>query len=215
METATDVEIYKEYGCVHLKNALTNSEQKALFDEVRGQVRGVGDYPGTFHASSGPPGSKHRNDTLHTLGELLFSRCAEAVVSSLTPEEITAEQSLTRLAAAASGETPPSVNNVTGASYKPGATMVNHSDLDRPLYTMSVAVGDSCDFTIGKATARPKKNERSGKPVTIRMGSGDAVYFDGGGVPHEVTGIVAGTAPGFFDRPNGVARIGVLFREDC
>ena len=88
---------------------------------------------------------------LHTLGELSFTRSAEAVVRELMAEDIAAEPSLKRLDDAASRENSPNVNTVTGASYKPGATMKNHSDLDRPLYTMSVVVGCSCEFTVGKA----------------------------------------------------------------
>jgi len=79
-------------------------------------------------------------------------------------------------------------------------------------------VGCSCEFTVGKPTARPHKNERSGDPVTILMASGDAIYFDGGAVPHEVSKINSiDTAPEFYRKnpPHGCARISVLFREPC
>ena len=209
--------IIKEYGVVHLSQALTPQEQKALLESVGSHARGVSAV-GIFHASSGAKNSPHRVENLHTLGEMLFTRCAEAVVENLTPEEVAQEPSLQRLADAASGVSPPNVSEVTGAAYKKGATMKNHSDLDRPLYSMSVAVGDACDFIVGKKTLRPKKNERSGRPVTIRMESGDAIYFDGGGVPHEVGRIVEGTAPPFFKKfgaTKGLARISVIFREPC
>jgi hypothetical protein len=136
---------------------------------------------------------------------------------NITAGEVERDPSLKRLADLASGSRPPVISNVTGASYKPGSTMVNHSDLDRPLYTMSVAVGEACDFVVGRRTSRPKGNERSGRPVKVRMCSGDAIYFDGGSVPHEVTGIERGSAPGFFAEmgPKGIARISVLFREPC
>jgi alkylated DNA repair dioxygenase AlkB len=212
-----EVTVIKEYGVVHHRNALTPAEQKTMFDEVKPKVRCVSKNPGIFHASSGEPGSPHRNATLTALGDALFSRCAEAVTAELSAEEIAAEPSLKRLGDAASGANPPSVREVTGAAYPKGATMANHSDLDRPLYTMSVAVGDACEFTVGKRTIRPKPNERSGRPVTIQMMSGDAIYFDGGGVPHEVAHIIPDTAPAYFKRnpPAGVARISVLFREAC
>jgi len=213
-----EVTVIKEYGVVHLRNALTPSEQQAMFDEIRHNVRCVGKNPGIFHASSGPTGNPHRNETLTRLGEALFSRCAAAVVAELPAEEIAIEPSLARLGAAASGARPPNVREVTGAAYPKGGTMSNHCDLDRPLYTMSVAVGDACDFTVGRRTPRPKGNERSGLPVTLRMESGDAIYFDGGGVPHEVAHIIPNTAPAFFKRnppAGGVARISVLFREPC
>ncbi|GMH93952.1 hypothetical protein TL16_g12764 [Triparma laevis f. inornata] len=213
-----EVNIIKQYGVVHLKGALTLKEQESLFNEVKDNVRGVGNYPGTSHASSGPPGSSHRNSTLHTLGELLFTRSAEAVVSSLTPLEISSSPSLARLGSAASGAIPPNVQSVTCATYKAGSTMVNHCDLDRPLYTMSVAVGDSCTFTVGLKTPRPYQNENSGPPKDILMSSGDAIYFDGGSVPHCVSSIIPGTAPEYYTRnkpKNNVVRISVLFREPC
>lgn len=97
----------KEYGVVHLRNALTPAEQKTMFDEVKPKVRCVSKNPGIFHASSGDLGSPHRNATLTALGDALFSRCAEAVTAELSAEEIAAEPSLKRLGDAASGANPP------------------------------------------------------------------------------------------------------------
>jgi alkylated DNA repair dioxygenase AlkB len=213
-----EVTIIKEYGVVHLKNALDLEEQKSLFEEIVGSVRGFGNAPSTFHLSSGDPGSSNRNEFLHTIGSSLFLRCATAVTSNLSVLEISDEPSLKRLGDAASGAKPPNINNVTGVSYKPAVTMNNHSDLNRPIYTMSVALGGSCDFTVGKRTNTPHANERSGNPVTIRMASGDAIYFDGGAVPHQVSNINTNTAPSFFtikSKPKNIARISVLFREPC
>ena len=85
-----------------------------------------------------------------------------------------------------------------------------------PLYTMSVALGDSCEFTIGRKTPTPHKNERAGKPVYMKMESGDAMFFDGGSVPHAVDRIVPGTAPEWWSKAKGTknyARVSVLFRE--
>ncbi|GMH68772.1 hypothetical protein TrRE_jg10797, partial [Triparma retinervis] len=176
-----ELSIIKEYGCVHLKNALTLTEQSSLLSLVSSNVRGVGTAPGIFHASSGT--GPHCVPPLHALGESLFTRCAEALSEAveggnITAGEVERDPSLKRLADLASGSRPPVISNVTGASYKPGSTMVNHSDLDRPLYTMSVAVGEACDFVVGRRTSRPKGNERSGRPVKVRMCSGDAIYFD-------------------------------------
>ena len=194
------ITVIKEYGVVHLRNALTPAEQKTLFDEVKPKVRCVGQNPGIFHASSGAPGSPHRNPILIDLGDALA-----------------AEPSLKRLGDAASGVNPPRVAQVTGAAYPKGAVLANHADLDQPLYTLSVAMGDACEFTVGKRTTRLKPNECSGCPVTLQMRSGDALYFDGGGVPHEVAHILPNTAPAYFQRnpPAGVARVSVLFREAC
>lgn len=90
-----------------------------------------------------------------------------------------------------------------------------------PLYTMSLALGNACDFVVGKKPAtrpgRSWKNLRAGEPVTIRMESGDAIFFDGGSVPHAVPKIHKGTAPDFYQRAVskgfGAARVSVLFRE--
>lgn len=154
--------IIKEYGVVHLRYAFTLAEQEELFNAVRGKVRGVGDAPAIFTHPRAKQASAHRNDALHSLGELFFSRCAEVLLKSfeegdLTADEVEREPALRRLGNAAFRKNPPNVNNVTGASYKRGAKMNNHSDLDRPLYTMNVAVGDTCSFIVGKPTARPYK----------------------------------------------------------
>ena len=74
--------------------------------------------------------------------------------------------------------------------------MMNHVDSDHIFFTMTLALGDDCEFVIGKKTNRPKRmSERYGKQKTIIMKSGDAVFFDGGSVPHEVTRIIPKTAP--------------------
>ena len=79
-----------------------------------------------------------------------------------------------------------------------------------------MALGDDCEFTIGKKTGRPSRmSERSGKEKTIIMKSGDAVFFDGGSVPHQVTRVIPKTAPKWWNDqkvPNG-SRCVVLFRE--
>jgi alkylated DNA repair dioxygenase AlkB len=82
---------------------------------------------------------------------------------------------------------------------------------------MSVALGDDCEFTIGKKTGRPRSKmvERNGKEKTILMKSGDAIFFDGGSVPHQVTRCIPNTAPKWWEDhkvPNG-SRCVVLFRE--
>ena len=58
-------------------------------------------------------------------------------------------------------------------------------------------------------------NERFGKEITIRMKSEDAIFFDGGTVPHQITRVIPNTAPKWWDEekvPNGSRAI-VLFRE--
>ena len=84
-------------------------------------------------------------------------------------------------------------------------TLRRRQDGPLPLYTMSVAIGQACDFVVG-ARPRPQpgrkwKNLRAGTPVTLRMESGDAIFFDGGSVPHGIPRIhKRDTAPPFWQR---------------
>jgi len=203
------VVIVREFGVVLLRGALDDSEQRALLAQVKPRCVAGKD----FHVSSG---TTQRVDPLHALGEELFRRVASEVSSQLTAAEIESEPSFRRMNLAHTGEKPATVSSVTGVVYgSRKLDLHNHTDLDRPLYTMSVAVGDACDFTVGRKTARPHKRERSGKPVTLRMESGDAMFFDGGSVPHAVGPLHTGSGPVFWQKakPPGVRRIGLLFRE--
>ena len=93
---------------------------------------------------------------------------------------------------------------------------MNHCDSDDILFTMTLAIGDDCEFTIGKKTNRTSRmSERSGKEKTIIMKSGDAVFFDGGSVPHQVKRIIPKTGPYWWNDqkvPNG-SRCVFIFRE--
>jgi hypothetical protein len=59
--------------------------------------------------------------------------------------------------------------------------MLNHTDSDNVLFSMTVALGDDCEFVIGEPTTRnpARLSERNGESRTIVMKSGDAVFFDG------------------------------------
>jgi hypothetical protein len=207
------VVLVREFGVVLLRGALGEREQKQLLSQVKSRCVAGKD----FHVSSGAAGAtQHTNEPLHALGEELFRRVASEVVGQLTPAQIESEPSFRRMGRAHTGEEPASIHSVTGVVYgSRKLDLHNHTDLDRPLYTMSLALGDACDFTVGRKTVRPHKNERSGKPVTLRMESGDAMFFDGGSVPHAVGPLHPGSGPGFWQKakPPGVTRIGMLFRE--
>lgn len=208
------VVLVREFGVVLLRGALGEREQKQLLSHVKSRCVAGKD----FHVSSGKAGAAqhHTNEPLHALGEELFRRVASAVVAQLTPAQIESEPSFRRMGRAHTGEEPVVIYSVTGVAYgSRKLALHNHTDLDRPLYTMSLALGDACDFTVGCKTVRPHKNERSGKPVTLRMESGDAIFFDGGSVPHAVGPLHPGSGPGFWQKakPPGVTRIGLLFRE--
>ena len=108
------------------------------------------------------------------------------------------------------------LDQIFGNYYRPDSKLMNHCDCDEILFTMSVALGDDCDFSIGKPTGRRSRmSERNGKEFNIRMKCGDAVFFDGGLVPHEVKRVIPDTAPAWWDEEkvkNG-SRCVVIFRE--
>jgi hypothetical protein len=81
---------------------------------------------------------------------------------------------------------------------------------------MTLALGDDCELHIGQPTPRSKRlSERSGKVRKLRMRSGDALFFDGGSIPHRVVRIVRGTGPEWWQgaQVKNKARCGVVFRE--
>ena len=58
-------------------------------------------------------------------------------------------------------------------------------------------------------------SERNGEPQKILMKNGDAMFFDGGSVPHEVIRMIPGSGPEWWESskvPNG-SRCVLVFRE--
>lgn len=216
--------IIREYGVLHMRGALSEKEQGQLLLDIAKDVPPrppTNPIPANFGLSSGRAGTPGHRQPLHKLGELLYTRFAGAVGAQLSPAEVAAEPSLRRIARVHSGEQPVRVNYVAGVGYLAHSVLDTHQDGPQPLYTMSVALGDACDFVVG---AKPKRNAyrnlRSGKPVTIRMESGDAIFFDGGSVPHAVPRIHKGSAPSGWAAAakraglrGSAARVSVLFRE--
>merc|ERR1711977_192187 len=177
--TSSDDALLK-YGVVHLRGFCDEGMQQGLCRQLRECSRAAGD----FCVSTGDVGTAHRREDLHELGDHLYARIAEQL-ARLSETQL-AEPQWRRMAKAYSGERPVHVHHVTGKSYKRGETLNNHTDGDMPLYTMSLALGNACDFTIGKKPVTPRKNEINGTLVTIRMQSGDVLFFDGGSVPHAI-----------------------------
>ena len=68
-----------------------------------------------------------------------------------------ANKALQRMAQAYSGEKPVTTGHICGVSYPKGGSLGNHTDADKPLYTLSLALGEACDFTVGKKTIRPRR----------------------------------------------------------
>ncbi|GMI10230.1 hypothetical protein TrVE_jg82, partial [Triparma verrucosa] len=101
--------------------------------------------------------------------------------------------------------------------YRPDVKLLNHTDGDNVLFSMTVALGDDCEFVIGEPTNRKpaRLSERNGESRTIMMKSGDAVFFDGESVAHQVKRMLPGTAPVWWEGakvPNG-SRCVIVFRE--
>ena len=214
----SSIYLLREYGVVHLSGALSLAEQRNLYATIKANLRTPGKASGMaeFHCSSGVPGSATRNEPLHDLGKKLYRRCAAALSQEVSETELRAEPALTLLGSIASGDKAPNVTYVAGKSYLAYASLLNHTDCPKSLYTMSVQLGDACDFSVGKRTHRPHANERHGAPATIRMESGDAVFFDGGLIPHAVDRVHKDSAPGWWAearRESGCDRLVLLFRE--
>ena len=213
-------DILKEYGVIHLRHALSGAEQRELFNMISSDVKTrppSNPIPANFHLSSGDVGAATRNPRLHEIGELLYARFAQEVASQLSPAEVEAEHALARIARIHSGQQPVRVDHVSGVSYLSHSVLDNHQDGPMPLNTMSVAIGDACDFVVGAKPRRAFGNVRAGEPVSLRMESGDAIFFDGGSVPHAIPKVHKGTAPEFFRAMQAKgfqsARVSVLFRE--
>lgn len=215
-ETCT-ANLIPEYGVIHLKNALTEQEQRTLWARAKPHVRDPAGKATGFSAFAVSSGKSNRDKVFDEFGKLLFERSAEELVKQMPKEEDRLKElAYKRLSQIHSGTKPVSLNCVAGNYYRPDAILANHCDMDKPFFTMSVALGDDIEFTVGKKTKNPWKNERSGRGKTFVMKSGDAVFFDGGSIPHEVGGIVKGTAPSWWagTKVKNGARCVVLFRED-
>jgi len=205
-----------EYGVIHLQNALSEEEQKALWHKTKPKVKDPKGKVTGFSAFAVSSGKSDRDQDFDRFGELLFTRSAEELMKQITEDDCKKEPSYKRLSEIISGKKPVSLNCVTGNYYRQDAKLANHCDMPKILFSMSVALGCDVEFTVGKKTHRPLKNERSGPGKTFIMKSGDAVFFDGGSIPHEVGKILPCTAPEWWEKakvPNG-ARCVVLFRED-
>eukprot|EP00927_Polykrikos_kofoidii_P048764 TRINITY_DN42977_c0_g1_i1.p1 TRINITY_DN42977_c0_g1~~TRINITY_DN42977_c0_g1_i1.p1 ORF type:complete len:239 (-),score=30.42 TRINITY_DN42977_c0_g1_i1:87-755(-) len=208
------VHILRDFGVVHLQGALTEAEQQALWATCM-KAGAKNPAKTTGRAEFCVASTNMKEEPLAKFGELLFARSATEVAKQMSEEDMLAEPSFNRLHGILSGAKPVNLHAVQGINYGVHNNMQNHSDGPFQLFTMSVALGDSIEFTVGQKTCRPHKNERSGDPITLIMQSGDAIYFDGGSIPHAVDRIVPDTAPRWWKRvktANG-SRAACLFRE--
>ena len=148
---------------------------------------------------------------MFNLASSLYAKTVES------EEDFKNEPSYKHLYEMATGARPIMLDEVRGNYYKAeGGNIFNHTDGDNVLFTMSVAIGEDCEFKIGQSTGRTARmSERNGKVETILMKSGDAIFFDGGTVPHQIPRIIPNSGPAWWNDvkiPNG-SRLVVLFRE--
>ena len=207
--------LYPEYGVIHLQGALSETEQKGLWAKCKGarDPAGANQTSTQFHISSGTGASK--DEPLSEFGKLLYTRSAVELAKQLTEEQCKKEPSFTRLHQIISGAKPVNLNHISGIVYSKQANLRNHQDVDKVFYTMTVSLGDDIEFTVGKKVGT-YKNERCGPPKKMTMKSGDAIFFDGGSIPHEVNRVVPDTGPAWWagKRLKNGARVVVVFRED-
>lgn len=150
--------ILKQFGVVHVRKAFSETEQRQLFEMISSEIKTrppSNPIPSNFHLSSGDIGAKQRKQPLHECGELLYNRVAAEVAKQLSPEELSSEPALARIARVHTGEQPVRVDHVSGVAYVAHSVLDNHQDGPMPLYTMSVALGDACDFVVGEKRKPP------------------------------------------------------------
>lgn len=211
--------LIKEYGVIHIKNALTEEKQKELWEIAKPRVADpAGRATGFSNFQVSPKNDKEkRHAKFDEFGEMLFKIAAEELVKQMPNEsDCSAEPSYAHLHCIWSGKVAVELDQIFGLYYRPDAKLQNHCDSDQILFTMSFALGDDVDFGIGKPTCRSARlSERNGKQFNIRMKCGDAVFFDGGLVPHQVKQVFPGTAPAWWakEKVENGARCVVIFRE--
>ena len=214
------VNLIPEYGVIHLSSALSEAGQKHLWKLVKPVVqdpkgKGAGWSSFNFHKKRSNARRKYPDIDLY--GHLLFQLAAKGLMAQSDGDlDLIDEPSYKRLADISSDKVPVQLDDTWMLYYRADARFNNHIDCDSVLFTLSVALGDDCEFIIGKKTGRSRYGERCHHGQrTIRMRSGDAIFFDGGSVPHCVNRIIGGTAPSWWNKqkvPNG-SRCVLLFRE--
>ena len=210
--------VIREYGVVHLKGALSRDGQRDLWQLIKPHVKDPSGSATGFSCFeiSRKGGKSARVPAFDEYGALVFGLCAEQLTQTLDAESCADEPSFRRLHELASGVRKLKLEEVQGNYYRADAALPNHVDCDGILFTMSVALGDDCEFIIGQKTNRSARmSERSGKTQKITMKSGDAIFFDGGSVPHQVKRVLPGTGASWWEEekvPSG-SRCVLLFRE--
>ena len=214
------VSLIPEYGVIHLKNAFNDRGQQQIWSLMKPRIsdpskKGTGFH--CFHICH----KDHKNrkavkrvPEVDHYAKILFERTAQEFMKQNF--DSTNEPSYQRLENLANGSKPFQPGQQQGNYYRADSKLLNHVDSDEILFTMTLSIGDDCELHIGEPTNRRKRmSERSGKVEKIIMKSGDAIFFDGGSIPHSVVRMIEGTAPSWWNEakvPNG-SRLVVVLRE--
>ena len=213
--------LVEEFGVIHVRGALSDEGQrdfwaltKPLVKDPKTRAAGFSNFCVSHKYRKGTKAK--RSPQFDRYGSLLFKLSAKCLAETIDAETAAKEPAYRRLVDLSSGTRPLKLDQIFGNYYRAEAGLNNHVDADGILFSMSLAIGDDCEFVIGRPTNRSKRmTKRRGKAHKIRMRSGDAIFFDGGSVPHEVTQVFAGTGPSWWEEqkvPNG-ARCVCVFRE--
>ena len=218
-----DAHLIPRYGVIHVKNAFNDEGQQRVWNLLKPRISDPSNKSVGFHCFN-ICHKDHKNrkpvkrvKEVDYYAKLLFERTAEEFVK--LNFDSSNEPSYQRLESLANGSKPFRSGQQFGNYYRADASLENHLDSEEILFTMTLSIGDDCEFHIGKPTKRSGSNkrmgERSGKVEKIIMKSGDAVFFDGGSCPHHVIRMIKDTAPSWWNKmkvPNG-SRLVVVMRE--
>jgi len=84
---------------------------------------------------------EQRDPAIDAFGALLFGSCGEALARLTTEEECASEPSYMRLRALVDGRKELQLDEVFGNYYRSDAKLLNHTDGDNVLFSMTAALG--------------------------------------------------------------------------
>ena len=148
--------LIKEYGVIHLRGALSERGQRDLWQLLKPRIQDPRQKATGFSgfSISKKGGKSKRVPAFDEYGALMFGLCADRLTHTLRVDECAEEPSYKRLHDLVSGTQKLNLEEIQGNYYRADASLMNHTDGDGILLTMSVALGDDCDFVIGQKTNR-------------------------------------------------------------
>ena len=75
--------LIREYGVIHLRNALSEEEQKSLWSKTKPNVKDPKGKVTGFSAFAVSSGKAHRDEVFDGFGELLFNRSVEELMKQM------------------------------------------------------------------------------------------------------------------------------------